>query len=494
LKQNHIYPDWVLKHRKPATELRFINNTYYLYQVSSEYDPVKKKGKKKTGALLGKITKELGFIESAKKQLKEKAANSVDYSKISIREFGFTNFLEKHGKQIEQKLQQYFPKYYKQIIYMAYCRLVHNSPINRMPIHINKSMLSLDEKEEFYPKKLSDIMTNIGIDRHTCVKYMSSFVSAGDHILVDMTNMFSGSEKMIYSKEGYNSDMVFDTQINLMYIYSPTSHQPLFYRLLNGNTREVKGFKMCLEESGIKDAILIADKGFYSKANIKHLEQNELQYIIPLKRDSALIDYNKLNEQENEFFKYEDRIIWMVSYEAEVKGEKKNEVEKVEVKLFRDDKLRVQEQKDYLQRIESNIEGYTRESFNKKLPQFGTFALVSNLKNTVLQEVYAKYKSRNSIEVMFDGVKTILKADTTYMQREETLNGWMFINHIALQWYYIIYNLLVEKKLLSKYSVKQFITELAEHRKVNINGEWREENMIASTEKMLKKLELYSVN
>ena len=50
-------------------------------------------------------------------------------------------------------------------------------------------------------------------------------------MLVDMTNMFSGSEKMYYAKEGYNSDMVFDTQINLMYIYSSQTNQPLFYRL-----------------------------------------------------------------------------------------------------------------------------------------------------------------------------------------------------------------------------------------------------------------------
>jgi len=483
MKAKHTYPDWAIQHRKPATELRFLNNTYYLYQVSSVYDPIKKKGKKKTGALLGKITEDGGFIDSSKKILKEKATSFIDYSKITIKEFGFTNFLDQYGKDIAEKLKKHFPLHYKLIIYMAYCRLVYNSPINRMPIHINKSMLSIDEREEFYPKKLSDAMTTIGIDRQSCVDYMTSFITKGEHILVDMTNMFSGSEKMYYAKEGYNSDMVFDTQVNLMYIYSPTLQQPLFYRLLNGNMREVKGFKMCLEESGITDAILIADKGFYSKANIKHLEDNKLQYIIPLKRDSALINYDLFDEQRNDYFKFEDRMIWMTNYK----------IEGVEVKLFRDDKLKTQEQKDYLQRIESKIDGYTREKFNQKLNQFGTFALVSNLKNTEVKEIYVKYKSRNSIEVMFDGVKTILKADKTYMQKEETLNGWMFINHIALQWYYIIYSLLAEKKLLSKYSVRQFITELAEHRKVKINETWIEENMIGSTEKMLKKLNLYSV-
>lgn len=36
---------------------------------------------------------------------------------------------------------------------------------------------------------------------------------------------------------------------------------------------------------------------------------------------------------------------------------------------------------------------------------------------------------------MFDGMKNVLEADHTYMQNEQTLQGWMFINHITLQWY-----------------------------------------------------------
>lgn len=481
---NHKYPDWAVAHRKSGTELRFINNTYYLYQVSAYYDPVLKKGRKKTGPLLGKITKEDGFIPSEKKVLRDKAQQHFDASKISVRECGFTNFLDVYGKEIRDNLKKFFPKHYRTIIYMAYCRLVHNSPLNRMNLLISKSMLSIDDKQSYYPKKLSDTLFEIGTHRAQCVDYMKSFVKPDEHILVDMTNMFNNSGKLYYTKEGYNSDMVFDTQINLMYIYSSKTKQPLFYKLLNGNTREVSGFKNFLLESGIEDAILIADKGFCSKANIELLEKNKLQYIMPLKRNDNLIDYNQLNETQNDYFQYEDRVIWMTSYN----------VNGVNVKLYKDDKLKAQEQKDYLQRIASNLEGYTREKFNAKLSQFGTFAIITNLDNLSLEDTYIKYKSRNAIELMFEGVKTILKADVSYMQKEETLNGWMFVNHIALQWYYIIYNILAEQKLLSKYSVRQFITELKEHRTVLLNNQWVEETMIKSTKTMLNKLNLYSVN
>lgn len=117
---------------------------------------------------------------------------------------------------------------------MAYARFVHNSPINRMPLLIGKSMLSVGEKEKIYPQKISAALTEIGRDRSACVSYMQSFIKSGEHLLIDMTNMFNSSTTMYYTKEGYNSEMVFDTQVNLMYIYAPSSRQPLFYKILDG--------------------------------------------------------------------------------------------------------------------------------------------------------------------------------------------------------------------------------------------------------------------
>ena len=41
-----VHPDWATKHRKPGTELRFLDGRYYLYSVSSKYDPILKRAKK----------------------------------------------------------------------------------------------------------------------------------------------------------------------------------------------------------------------------------------------------------------------------------------------------------------------------------------------------------------------------------------------------------------------------------------------------------------
>ena len=87
------HPDWATKFRKPGTELRFIRNKYYLYAVSSIYDPITKKGKKVTGKILGSITEANGFVESAMRVLSKKAENSIDFSTIAIKEQGFSSFI-----------------------------------------------------------------------------------------------------------------------------------------------------------------------------------------------------------------------------------------------------------------------------------------------------------------------------------------------------------------------------------------------------------------
>jgi len=41
-----------------------------------------------------------------------------------------------------------------------------------------------------------------------------------------------------------------------------------------------------------------------------------------------------------------------------------------------DEKLRVEEEKDFLERIENGSKGYTMEEFNKKSTRFGTISLL----------------------------------------------------------------------------------------------------------------------
>ena len=75
------------------------------------------------------------------------------------------------------------------------------------------------------------------------------------------------------------------------------------------------------------------------------------------------------------------------------------------------------------------------------------------------------------VETLFDGVKNILGNDYTYLYNDDALESWMFINHLALLIHHKIYVLLEDKKLINKYSIRDFIEYLAEQKKVKINNE-----------------------
>ncbi len=90
------------------------------------------------------------------------------------------------------------------------------------------------------------------------------------------------------------------------------------------------------------------------------------------------------------------------------------------------------------------------------------------------------------IETMIDTLKNVLDADNSYMQNEHSLEAWMFINFIALHWYYKIINVLKSSNLNNKYSPSDFLIFLAEVRKIKINGTWHLSEITKKNADLLK--------
>jgi hypothetical protein len=129
------------------------------------------------------------------------------------------------------------------------------------------------------------------------------------------------------------------------------------------------------------------------------------------------------------------------------------------------------------------------EQFNKKSTRFGTIALLTNAEKTP-EKIYVDYKSRGEVEQMIDALKDVVEADVSYMQNEYALEGWMFINYIALHWYYRIYQLLTKHELNGNFSPKDLISFLTEIKRVKINDKWYTAEITKKTATLLKKLEL----
>jgi len=205
---------------------------------------------------------------------------------------------------------------------------------------------------------------------------------------------------------------------------------------------------------------------------------------LPLKRNSTYLDYNYIDNNKatmDGFFKYKKRYIWY---------KQKNIENNRRIIIFLDDQLRINEEQDYLDRIEKKCENYNREEFQKHQPRMGTISTIDNLKDKAPKEVYYTYKSRCEIEQLFDIFKNELEADSTYMHSTESLKGWMFVNHLALTSYYRVYKMLKEVDILDKYSVDDILLQLEHIFAVKVEECWKLSTVSQKTIKLFKQLNI----
>lgn len=470
MKSKSTYPEWVTKFKKPGTEIKKINGRFYAYSVKSKYDPTIKRARKISLGILGSIT-ENGFIPSEKKELKKKAAKTYSDKEAFSLEYGYsvwlTQLLEEEG--ILERLKTFFPDLWQFIVSMIYCRTAYQSPLKNIPFYLSHSDLRsrIDWQENLNDQKTSDYLFDLGSRLSSIHEFMEPQNKKRQCVLVDATDIVTHSRKLDVAHKGYNSRMDFNPQFVLLYLYDASTLQPLYYRILPGNIREITALRNTIAASGIEQCVFIADKGFFSEQNVSEMEQAGLKYIIPLKRGSKSVSYNLLEDidQSDDYFSYANRHIF---YTKPVSLNNRT------VCLYVDGMLKEMEKNDYLSRIQTLPEFYSKEGFKEKAKRMGTLAIIHNTTFNPI-EVYTEYKQRGDIEQFFDQLKNSLNASASYMQREESLNGWMFINHLSMMVIYKIYDILKstplnkKQKLNHKYSIMDVITHLQTIKKIKFN-------------------------
>lgn len=469
------YPEWVEKQRRPGTNIAQIRGKFYLYEVSSAWDKEKKRAVKKTGKYLGRITEE-GLIPPKKK---DEAVHSV-----ATKEYGASRIMSCLGSDIYNALKERFGTEADTIFTLAILRAIEKCPYKRAAFLYERSYLSeVFGKLPLSGASISGFLRSLGEKREKMVGFMKDFTGDIEHILFDGTSIISNSKNLEINRVGYNSHRQYDPQINLLYAFSAEERMPAYYRIVPGNVRDVTSFRLAVEESGITNMVVIADKGFGSAANFEMLEQNKLKYIIPLRRNNGLFDRDKLKAGDRSaldgYFMFDGRVIWYYSYRKDGRR----------VVVYLDNDLKNEEEKDYLSRVDSNMEDYSKEKFLEKQYDFGTIVLCTNLEDTP-DELYSLYKSRCDIEQNFDFLKNLLEVDTLYLQDKYAVEAWAFINHISLMLVHILYNRLRVKKKLSAYSVSDFIFHLKYIHKIKINNSWFTSEISGKTQKLLADLDL----
>ena len=447
---NHIrrnrYPDWVVKFRTKGTLVAKREDRYYLYRVSSHWNSTKKRSQLKTDEFLGRITPE-GLIEPKAKRMMKR------YDQVSVKEYGSSFMLHNISTDVLAGLRDHFTEW-MEIFVFSCMRLMHHSPIKNVEFHYHTSYISEIIKDaRVSPDALGPMLRTIGMDRKAMVDFMRSFMRNDRYLAVDLTHVLSMGENVISATLGHNSMDEFLPQVQLLFLFSLDHDAPAYFRILPGSINSVASLKISMEESGAKNMVLVPDTGFYSKSNLSALDSMGISYIIPLKRSSKLISYDSHGEKH---FMFQDHPIFYRKYPSSGKT----------MFTFRNDFLKAEEEKDFIGRNKS------AKRFEAIRDRMGTISVITNLK--VSGEIaYNMLKSRTDIEQSYDTFKNTIHGDRTYMRDDQQLQGWIFVNFIALILHYRIYNMLKEKGILKRYSPEDVIEHLERVDMLKIGDEWK---------------------
>lgn len=448
-------PEWAMKYREKGTEVKDIGGKYYLYKASSKWDPEKKRSKKISGKYLGAITTE-GVVKSKHERVLD------GLKSITVKEYGSTFFLMENNKEIIDLVKSVYPHEWRDIVSFAIFRFMYNSPIKNLLSYYTTSYLSDSIiNASLSPKTVAKLLYDIGSKREKITNFLKHFVQGEKFVVIDGTHIVSSSEGVDSAVPGYNSKKVFDPQIRLMLIHSLDNHMPAYFRILPGSLTDVSAVSLTVKEAEIKNAVLIGDKGFYSKDNVEGLQKQDVRYILPLKRNNELIDYSPFKSGDKKrfqgYFLFQKRTIWYYKHEGK------------DVITFLDDKLKVDEEQSFIHLIECKKR--TMEELYEKQCGMGTISVITDCKESS-EDIYGLLKGRLEIESAINVFKNILKADKTYIRDDKSMEGWMFINFISLLFYYKTYRMLTEKKMLAKYSPKDVLMHLSRIYKLKINNKW----------------------
>jgi len=420
--------NWLEEQRRKGEkclEVKKIGTKYYVYRSTTYWDKKEKKRRKKS-EYVGKLTQE-GLAEKKEK-------------KVTVKQYGNALLLHYAMKDLIPMLKTFDS--WKEIYTLALTRVMGYVPLKRVKAVWEK--LYLDIKPNLNPKKLSEVLKEVGLNREGQNAVFKALMN-DKHFVYDLSVVFTRSSINL-AEIGYNKDRVHVPQINLALLHSAKG-LPAMIRALPGSVRDITSLYNTVEEirmSFNSELILVLDRGFFSQEAIDFLFDKDVSFVIPARRNSRLYE---VEIDLNDHFFYRNRLIKA----GKAKG-------KYYLYLFEDVTLRTEEEVTLYKMLDEGR--ISKERLNRRLERAGKILLISNI-DAKPEEIFLMYKQRVSVEKAFDAYKNLLHADRMYLQSNEAVFGHIFISFLALYGYCKLQQMLRNAGLLNKVSPMDLLEEFS---------------------------------
>ncbi len=290
------------------------------------------------------------------------------------------------------------------------------------------------------------------------------------YVAYDSTNMpFSGRgiELAEFGHAKMNDEL---PQINVSLAYDQTDNVPLQYEVFAGSVIDNIECSKMLERArnyGCKDIGFIMDRGYFSKSNIRYLEENDFDYLLMTKGNAVFLKEAvdevgaSLRNGYSHFIKsYE---LYGTTVKKKLFQTKKNqyvhvyydgaraEAERIEInKTFEKYDEKLEELKGKKIKRKEDLTWYEKyyklsydengyflayqrkdKEIRKKIDRAGFFCLVSSTEMTA-EEALDIYRDRDAVEKIFRMQKSSLGNDVFRVHSTASLESKLFVSFIAL--------------------------------------------------------------
>ena len=486
----------------------------YAYESISHWDKEKKQSRAKR-TLIGRVDDSTGEIVPTKATNRPQKGiatprdtkrGPVPSTETSRKFYGATYLLDVLGNRLGlvSDLKQCFPHSYKQIISLAYYLILEaDSPLSRFSkwsaLHQHPHM------QDIPSQRSSELFASITEqDRYRFFQLQAARRCEKEYWAYDITSVSSYSECLKQVRYGMNKEHDHLAQLNLALVFGQESSLPFYYRKLPGNVTDVKTVRNMLADMdflNLKKVHLVMDRGFYSAENINELYKEHHKFLIGAKLSLKFVKEqldsvrHSLREWRNycenhEVFATCVPIKWDYLQERPNKGDTIRGERRMYLHLyFNSERAAEDEQKQtrrllalqkelqtgerkpensklydkYFETHETPARGVTviarQEAINEARRNYGYFALVSNeIKDPI--KALDVYRNKDLVEKAFGNLKERLSMRRLLVSSEQSLDGKLFVQFVALIYLSCIKKAMQINKLFGKYTLQGLLDQL----------------------------------
>lgn len=486
----------------------------YAYEAEYYWDKEKKQSRSKR-KLIGRVNKETGeIIPTDGRMKKNKDVQSRTTTKrgpvpcgYATRSFyGATYLFDSIGDKIgiTEDLKSCFPSNYKQILSIVYYLILEdNNPLSRFEkwgsIHRHPY------EKDISSQRSSELFMGISEDvKNRFFSLQGKRRTEKEFWAYDITSLSSYSEILRQVQYGNNKEDDRLPQINLALVFGEESNLPFYYRKLAGNIPDVKTVKNLLADLdvlGFKKVKLVMDRGFYSEGNINAMYKEHLKFLVSAKTSlsfvrkelDAVYDDFRTFEHYNEAYQLYSTTIqgeWHYSQERPYKGDTVEDKRRIYIHLYYNIDKATEDQKNFDRKLlnlkhellesrrvpehENLYKKYfevkntpvrgtqvtVKEDVIKKAKRYyGFFVLLTNEKMDSITALEL-YRNKDVVEKAFGNLKDRLNLRRTLVSSEQSLDGKLFVEFVALIYLSYIKKQMQEQNLFKDYTLQGVLDKL----------------------------------